>query len=61
VGLAALVAVASAWAAKAGGDGAEAALTAGFGVGFLVGAGVLVVASVGALALPGRREVHQPG
>ena len=38
-----------------------AALTAGFGAGFLVGAGVLVVASVGALALPGRQEVHQPG
>ena len=36
-------------------------LTAGFGVGFLVAAGVLVVASVVALPLPGEREVHQLG
>lgn len=61
VGLAALVAVASAWTARTGGDGGEAALTAGFGVGFMVGAGVLVVASVVALALPGGKEAHQSG
>ena len=61
VGLAALVAVAAAWAADAGTEGSDAALTAGFGGGFLVGAGVLVVAAVGALALPDRREAHRPG
>jgi Na+/melibiose symporter-like transporter len=60
VGLAALVAVGASWAAGVEGS-AAAALTAGFGAGFLVGAGVLVVASVGALALPDGREAHQSG
>jgi len=36
-------------------------LTAGFGVGFLVAGGILVVATLGAFALPGRREAHQSG
>jgi MFS family permease len=61
VGLAALVSVATAWAGRHGAPGSEAALTAGFGAGFLVGAVVLVVATVGALALPGGREAHQSG
>jgi EmrB/QacA subfamily drug resistance transporter len=61
IGLAALVSLASAWAGRHGAPGSEEAMTAGFGVAFLVGAGLLVVASVGALALPGRQEVHQPG
>ena len=60
VGLAALVSVASAWAARYGAPDSAAALTAGFGVGFLVGAGLLVVACVGALALPDRLEAHRP-
>jgi MFS family permease len=61
IGLAALVSLASAWAGRHGAPGSDEALTEGFGVAFLVGAGLLVVASVGALALPGRQEVHQPG
>jgi MFS family permease len=59
VGLAALVAVAA--ASAAGAENSLAGLTDGFGAGFLVGAGVLVVASVGALALPDGREAHQSG
>jgi EmrB/QacA subfamily drug resistance transporter len=59
VGLAALVSVASAVAASTGPEDSLTALTAGFGAGFLVGAGVLAAAAVGALALPGREEVHQ--
>ena len=61
VGLAALVSVASAAADRHGTADSAAGLTAGFGVGFLVGAALLVVAGVGALALPGREEAHQPG
>jgi len=61
VNLAILVAIATAWAAGHGGAGTAAGLTAGFGVGFLVAATVLVVASVGALALPSGREAHQSG
>jgi EmrB/QacA subfamily drug resistance transporter len=61
VNLAVLVAIATAWAAGHGGAGTAAGLTAGFGVGFLVAATVLVVASVGALALPSGREAHQSG
>jgi hypothetical protein len=61
VGLAALVSVASAWAARHGAPESAAALTAGFGVGFLVGAALLVVACIGALALPDRQKAHQPG
>lgn len=53
VGLAALVAVATAWA---GGDDDPAAMTRGFGIGFLVGTGVLVLAAVLAVLLPGRQE-----
>jgi len=60
VGLAALVSVATAWAARHGATDSAAALTAGFGVGFLVGAGLLVAACVGALALPDRLEAHPP-
>jgi hypothetical protein len=61
VNLAVLVAIATTWAAGHGGAGTTAGLTAGFGVGFLVAATVLVVASVGALALPSGREAHQSG
>jgi EmrB/QacA subfamily drug resistance transporter len=61
VGLAALVSVASAWSARHGAPGTDAALTAGFAAGFLVAAGLLVVASIAALALPDRQELHQPG
>jgi EmrB/QacA subfamily drug resistance transporter len=70
VGLAALVAVSASWAASSGRDDLEAAATDGFGVGFLAGAGLLAVAAVVAVALPGRRPVtipdgqvpaHQPG
>ena len=61
VNLAVLVAIATAWAAGHGGAGTATGLTAGFGVGFLVAATVLVVASVGALALPSGREAHQSG
>jgi EmrB/QacA subfamily drug resistance transporter len=57
VGLAALVAVASAWTASAG-VGAAAA-TEGFGVGLLAGAGLQLVACVAGQALP--RTGHQPG
>ena len=39
---------------------AEAAATDGFGVGFLAGAGLLLVAAFLALALPGRRPVAIP-
>jgi hypothetical protein len=60
VGLAALVSVASAWAARHDPPDSAAALTAGFGIGFAVAAGLLVVACVGALALPGRQEAHRP-
>ena len=61
VNLAVLVAIATAWAAGHGGAGTASGLTAGFGVGFLVAGAVLVVASVGAFALPARQEVHQSG
>ena len=61
MGLAALVSVASAWAAGVGPEDSDAALTAGFGAGFLVSAAVLAVAALGALALPGREEAHQSG
>ncbi|RFU18851.1 MFS transporter [Geodermatophilus marinus] len=61
VGLAALVAVASTWAPGMGPEQSDAALTAGFGAGFLAGAGVLAVAALAALALPGRKAVDQPG
>ena len=61
VNLAILVAVATAWAAGHGGVGTAAGLTEGFGVGFLVAGGILVVACVAAELLPARREVHQPG
>src|SRR4029453_16740917 len=44
VGLAALVSVASAWAGRYANADSAAALTAGFGIGFLVGAVLLVVA-----------------
>jgi hypothetical protein len=60
VGLAALVAVSSTWAAGSGPVDAEAAATDGFGVGFLAGAGLLLVAAFLALALPGRRPVAIP-
>ena len=60
VGLAALVAVASTVAARSGAGGAEA-LTAGFGVGFLTAACVLLLACVLAFALPDRRAAHQSG
>jgi len=56
VGLAVLVAVASTVAAASGGSSAEA-LTAGFGVGFLTAAGVLLLACVLAIAMP--RAAHQ--
>ena len=61
VNLAILVAVATAWAATHGGAGTAGGLTAGFGVGFLVAGGILVVAGVGGFALPDRQEVHQSG
>jgi drug/metabolite transporter (DMT)-like permease len=54
VGLAALVSVASAWAAGHGAPDSDEALTAGFGVGFLVAGAVLVVACVSALLMPPR-------
>ena len=55
VGLAALVSVASAWAAGHGTPDSDEALTAGFGVALLVAAGVLALAALLALALPARR------
>ena len=55
VGLAALVAVATAWA---GTDGDLAAMTRGFGVGFLAATGVLLLACVLAVLLPGRHEAE---
>ncbi|SNS33075.1 drug resistance transporter, EmrB/QacA subfamily [Geodermatophilus saharensis] len=58
VGLAALVSLASAVAARHGGADDATALTSGFGTAFLVGAGLLVVASVLARALPARRPRH---
>jgi EmrB/QacA subfamily drug resistance transporter len=64
VGLAALVSVASAWAAGHGAPGSDEALTAGFGVALLVAAGVLAIAAAVALALPARRPpapAHQDG
>jgi hypothetical protein len=61
VGLAALVSVASAAGGRHGAADSAAALTAGFGAGFVVGACILAVASVAALALPDGREAHQPG
>ena len=61
VNLAVLVAVATAWAAGHGGVGTTTGLTEGFGVGFLVAGGILVVACVAAELLPVRREVHQSG
>jgi EmrB/QacA subfamily drug resistance transporter len=64
VGLAALVSIASAWAAGHGTSGSDEALTAGFAVAFVVGAGMLALACVLARALPARapaREAHQDG
>ncbi|MGY1695471.1 MULTISPECIES: MFS transporter [unclassified Geodermatophilus] len=58
VGLAALVSLASAVAARHGGPDDAAGLTAGSGTAFLVGAGLLVAASVLALALPTRQPAH---
>ncbi|MGY1672606.1 MFS transporter [Geodermatophilus sp. SYSU D00710] len=58
VGLAALVSLASAVAAGHGGSDDVTALTAGFGTAFLVGAGLLVLASVLARALPTRQRHH---
>jgi EmrB/QacA subfamily drug resistance transporter len=59
VGLAALVSLASGVTAGHGGPDDAAALTTGFGTAFLVAAGLLVVASVLAGALPARRPRHQ--
>jgi hypothetical protein len=54
VNLAVLVAVATAWAAGHGGSGTATGLTAGFGVGFVVAAGMLAVACAASVLLPGR-------
>ena len=62
VNLAVLVAIATAWAATHGGVDTAAGLTAGFGVGFLVAGGVLVLGCVLALLVPaGRIRAHQDG
>jgi hypothetical protein len=60
VNLAVLVAIATAWAAGHGGPDTAIGLTEGFGVGFLVAAGLLVVASAFAVLLPGRQQLDQP-
>nr|WP_179723162.1 MFS transporter [Petropleomorpha daqingensis] len=61
VNFAVLVAIATAWAAGHGGSDTADGLTQGFGVGFLVAAGLLVVASALAVLLPGRRQLDQSG
>ncbi|MCF6507215.1 MFS transporter [Blastococcus sp. MG754426] len=60
VGLAALVALATAWAGESAEQGAAAA-TRGYGVGLLAGAGLIALAGLVALALPGRGDADAPG
>jgi EmrB/QacA subfamily drug resistance transporter len=55
IGLAALVSVASAWAGRHAAPGSDEALTAGFGVAFVVGAGLLVTACLLGSSLPAQQ------
>ena len=60
VGLALLVSIATTWTARQDDPATEAALTAGFSVGFGAAAALLLIASVLARALPGREAAHPP-